>query len=136
MLAFQQESRLLFYAGAPLFPCPVFLRCAVHFFAEAFAEITLTVKTRAAGNFADGKVGFGEKFCCFGKPEIHKIAVGCCLEALPKTAETFGFADVGAFCQSLQSDFLGKTVIYILKKKVHPFTHDTIHAATRSVDIF
>jgi len=119
-----------------LFPCPVFPWCAVHFFTEAFAEITLTVKTRAAGDFADGKVGFGEKFCCFGKPEIHKIAVGRCLEALPKTTETFGFADVGAFCQSLQSDFLGKTVIYILKKKVHPFTHDTIHTATRSVDIF
>lgn len=106
------------------------------FFTKTFAEITLTVKTRAAGDFVDGKVGFGEEFCCFGKLEIHKIAVGRCLEAYPKTAETFGFADVGTFCQFLQSDFLGKTVIYILKKKVHPFTHDTIHAAARSVNIF
>lgn len=119
-----------------MFPCPVFPRGAVLFFMEASAEITLTVKTCAAGDFVDGKVGFGEEFCCFGKPEIHKIAVGRCLEAYPKTAETFGFADVGTFCQFLQSDFLGKTVIYILKKKVHPFTHDTIHAAARSVNIF
>lgn len=41
-----------------MFPCPVFPRGAVLFFMEASAEITLTVITCAAGNFANGKVRF------------------------------------------------------------------------------